>query len=349
LPERAESGTFGRTMSSSSTMFARFVSPILTAAALLAGPVLHAAPLDLSKLPAPAGSKPLAVFPQTAIYVTEAGVSETVEACAKLFTGQGWVPYGGSGNTRNYKRGTDLLTIMVQSAPGQGGKTTASYTADTMTADIPAPPEAQEIQFSNTTKRLTFFSPRSPDEIAGYYRTALAADGWTTKMEKPDKSDFRFVMIYRHPAKGMLLAEMTPTEGRSLTTVTYSTAEEVAAEQAKAAAQGAAIKAKLAKEAGAPKPKVLIPLPADVVSKALIKNSLKFNVTAGKAKAAVEGIRKQLTGSGWKEENATLDAAAGLVTFSREGQMLSIDYMDPGFMPGEVGVKASGVEIEISK
>jgi len=218
-----------------------------------------------------------------------------------------------------------------------------------MSADLPLPPGAEEVQYADSSKRLGFLTSLAPEGLADFYRQALAPAGWTTTMAKPVKSELDHVIIFRSPEKGKIEVQMRPMEQKLLASVIYSTAAEVEAEEKRAAAQGAAIKEKLAKEAAAPKPKVAIPLPADVVSKALVKNVLKFNVAAGKGKATVESIRKHLTGSGWKEESATLDAAAGLVSFSRDGQTLSIDYMDPGFMPGEVGVKASGVEIEIAK
>src|SRR5215470_4983060 len=51
------------------------------------------------KLPVPPNVKPVYVGDSTAMYVTNAAVAETKEACRKLLLADGWVPYGGAANS----------------------------------------------------------------------------------------------------------------------------------------------------------------------------------------------------------------------------------------------------------
>jgi hypothetical protein len=61
------------------------------------------------------------------MYVTEAPVENTKEACRKLLLAEGWVPYGAAGDTQSFKQNAVRLSATVSSAPAQGGKTMISY------------------------------------------------------------------------------------------------------------------------------------------------------------------------------------------------------------------------------
>jgi hypothetical protein len=91
-------------------------------------------------------------------------------------------------------------------------------------------------------------------------------------------------------------------------------------------------------------------LPADAKDVQLSKDEIKFAVGKGKAKAAVESLRKQFRGAGWKEDVAALDGMAGALSFSKEGgQSVTINYTDTGFMPSEVTVSVMRGELEAAK
>ena len=56
------------------------------------------------QLPVPPGTKPVYVGDSTAMYATEIAVSATAEACRNLLLAQGWVAYGGAGDSANSNR-----------------------------------------------------------------------------------------------------------------------------------------------------------------------------------------------------------------------------------------------------
>ncbi len=324
--------------------------PLLLALAIL-GAVpwcVGATSLDLAKLPLPRGAKPVSVTEFSAIYAVNAPAEATTQDCEKLLFAQGWEPYGSAGLTRYYKRGTTRLLATVKPEVGRTDRTMITYMAETMAADLPLPPDTEEVQYNDASKRLGFFSNLPPDAVADFYRQALAPAGWSTTMKKPGKSDFKDVIIFRNPENAKVEIEMTAGSGRTYTTVTYSTAEEVAAEKRRVAALLSAHQDKLAKEAAEGAPKVTLPLPAGTISKALTKQNLRLNLPAGQAKAAVETLRQGLLAAGWKEEAGSLEAAAGTLSLRRESHTLNILYMDPGFMPADVTITPVGVEIELT-
>lgn len=305
--------------------------------------------LDLTKLPVPPGAKRIHADAYSAIYSLEAPADETTGACVKLLMAQGWEPYGSAGITRYFKRGTTRLLATIQPEGGGTGRSMISYSSEAMSADIPLPPDTEEVQYNDSDKRLGFLSTLTPEGVTDFYRKSLAPAGWSTTMEKPEKDELTDVIIFRTQKGEMIRIEMKPApEQKLLTTVTYNTAEEVAAEKQRVAAGMAKLREKIAKEAAAPKPKVKISLPAGTISKALIQQTLKLNLPAGKAKPAIESLCKELVASGWKETNKSLDAVAGTVNLSREDQTINMVYMDPGFMPAEVTITPQGFEIELA-
>src|SRR6059058_2116873 len=108
------------------------------------------------KLPVPPNAKPVYVGDSTAMYETEAAVPATVDACRNLFVAQGWAPYGDAGDSAVFKQNANLATATVSSAPAKGGKTTIQYTTQLISADIPAPPNVEELRYVDEPPELTF-------------------------------------------------------------------------------------------------------------------------------------------------------------------------------------------------
>ena len=111
-------------------------------------------------------------------------------------------------------------------------------------------------------------------------------------------------------------------------------------------ARAAAEKAKAAREAPKSIAKLAIAVPADAKDVKVSKSAIEFKLGGGRAKAVVEGLRQQLTKDGWKEEAATLQDMAGMVSLKNGDQNVTVIYNDTRFMPAEVTIQAIGVELE---
>jgi hypothetical protein len=308
------------------------------------------------QLPVPPGAKPVYVGDSSANYVTEAAVPATADACRNLFVAQGWVPYGKAGDSDFFKQNAILVTATVSSAPAQGGKTMIQYSNQLISADIPAPPDVDDLRYVDEPPELTF-ATANQDAIVDFYRKNLAAAGWKSTMDKMVDVDEKPTMIFRNPAKDMLTLSMTGVHGgKLLASVRFQSAAEIAeldrklkemAPKIRAAAEAKAVKeaAELAERNKVPK--VAVTLPAEAKDVKQTKDAIKFSVGKGKAKAAVQSLRAQFRDAGWKEDVASLEAMAGTLLFSKEnGQSVNITYSDTGFMPSEVSVSAMRAELE---
>ena len=121
------------------------------------------------QLPVPPGAKPVYVGDSTAMYATDAAVPATADACRKLFIAQGWVPYGDAGDSAFFKQNAILVTATASSAPAQGGKTMIQYSSQLISADIPAPPNVEDLRYADQPPELTFQTTdttRTPSSIS---------------------------------------------------------------------------------------------------------------------------------------------------------------------------------------
>src|SRR6266436_2774519 len=308
------------------------------------------------KLPVPPDAKPVYVGDSTAMYETAAAVAATADACRNLFVAQGWVPYGDAGDSAIFKQNANLATVTVSSAPAKGGKTVVQYSNQLISADIPAPPNVEDLRYVDEPPELTF-ATANHDAIVDFYRKTLAGAGWKSTMDHMVDVDEKPTMIFRNPAKDMLtLAATGVLSGKLLFSVRFQSAAEIAELDRKikeqAPALRAAAEAKAAREAAElaernKVPKVAVTLPADAKDVKQTKDEIKFTVGKGKAKAAVEFFRKQFRDAGWKENFASMAGMSGAASFSKEGgQSVTVTYTDTPIMPSEVSLSAMRAELE---
>ena len=314
------------------------------------------------KLPVPPNAKPVYVGDSSANYVTDAAVPATADAIRNLFVAQGWLPYGVAPDTFVFKQNAILATAYISSAPAQGGKTMIQYSTQLISADIPAPQGVEDLRYVDEPPELTF-STANQDAVVDFYRKTLAASGWKSTMDHMVDVDGKPTMIFRNPAKEMITLSVPYVLGDKLgVSVRFQSATEIAERDRrrkeaapKLRAEAEAKAAKEAKEAAElaernKVPKVVVTLPADAKVVKQTNDSIKFTVGKGKAKAAVESLRKQFREAGWKEDVASVTGMSGLVSVSKEGGgSATITYTDTGFMPTELSVSAFRAELETTK
>jgi hypothetical protein len=291
------------------------------------------------------------------MYVTEAAVPATADTCRKLLLAKGWVPFGGAGDSAYYKRNAIQVAATVSAAPAQGGKTMISYSRELLSADLPAPSDAEELRYIDPSLELSFETVANKEAVVAFYRKELAATKWEPTLDHLVEIDGKDEMIFRNPAKDMLtLAFSSNRRGRLPVSLQFQSAAEIAELDRRikeeAPARRAAAEAERAKEkareteANKPLPKVAVTLPAEAKGVEATKEEIKFTVANGKAKAIAEAFRKQFIGDGWKEDLASLDAMAGALSFTKGNQHLTINYTETGVMPAEITLSTMGAELE---
>jgi hypothetical protein len=304
--------------------------------------------VNLSKLPVPPEAKLQYAFPGVASFETTAGVEETAAAVKKLLLDQGWQVYGSAGDVMAFKKNAVQLNARVMAPPAQPGKTNISYSAEQMSADLPAPSDAEHIQYADNLKQLNLHAHGTPSDVAAWYKTALAPAGWEATTENPIADGVKSFMIFRNPAKDLLNLDMWDlrAEKKVRVTLNHQSAAEVAEWERKADAAIAAKKKKDEEERNKPKPTAAITLPAGAHNVAASKTEIEFQVATGQGKAAVDAIVKQLTAASWKSENPVGDAMAGQLSLEKDGHSVKILYIDPGFIPAQITLTGWGVELE---
>jgi hypothetical protein len=306
--------------------------------------ILNHGNVNLDKLPLPPGAKSFYAGPVNAMFLADASVKDTAESCKKLLLGKGWQPYGTAGDTQFFKQNAVRLSALVSAAPAQGGKTMITYATELMSADLPAPAEASNLQYADVTAQLFFDSDATHRELADYYRNSLKSAGWKATTDAPIKIDFKDEMIFRNPEHDMLTLEMTEVESKSRVLLKYQSAAEVAEIEKKVQVEIERRNAEKKK----PLPKMPIAISTDATDIEQAKNQIEFKIPSGKAKAVVESWRKRLGNDGWTEKDIAIEDMAGTITFEKGDQRLTLIYADPGFLPAEITFRAIGMDLEKS-
>lgn len=307
--------------------------------------------VDLKSLPMPKGMKSVYVGPQVAMFSTTASVEETQQACRDLLLKAGWEPYGETPGSMWLKQNAVRLTASVSSAPAQGGQTMVSYSSEQLSADIPAPSDTVQLQYSDSTKQLLFDTKQSAEEILAFYQKTLSGRGWKVTTENPIQSGFREQLIFRNPAKEMFTLEWYPVKEEEVLRVTlkFQTAAEVDALDKAVAEMIAEKKKQMEAEKNTKLPVIEIALPAGAEVTEESAQVLEFTLPSGKAKAALDQLRKSLRDSGWKEEVTLAEAVAGEISLKKGDQEISLSYVDPGFIAAEVTIKGNKVALAKKK
>ena len=238
------------------------------------------------------------------MYASEAAVPATAEACRNLLLAQGWVPYGGAGDSAQFKQNAILVTATVSIAPAQGGKTMIQYSTQLISADIPAPPNVEGLRYVDHAPELTFDTPRTRMPSSISTERLWRAAGWQSTLDHTVPIDDLPTMIFRNPGKDMLTLKMSAgSRGKLHVSVRFQSAAEIAELDRKikemAPALRAAAEEKEAKEAARlaeankPPPKVAVTLSPDAKAVEQTKDTIKFTVGKGKAQAAAEALRAQ--------------------------------------------------------
>jgi hypothetical protein len=186
--------------------------------------------VDLASLPVPADAKPFFVGPASAIFLSEAAQKKVADACRKLLIDKGWEPYGVAGDSQFFRQNAIRLTAFITVAPAQGGKTLITYSTVLMSAELPAPPFAQNLQYADTTATLSSQTSAKPADVFSFYRQALANAKWEATTTNPVRDGTKAFQIFRNPGKEMLTIETRTTldSDQSKVTVKYQDATEIA-------------------------------------------------------------------------------------------------------------------------
>jgi len=301
--------------------------------------------VDTQKLPLPPGCTSLFTSPANSMFTSESSVADALAACRKLLAAEGWEPYGTAGDTVALKQNAIQLNLNVVKAAGLGDKTMITLNTQLMSIDLPAPPEANTVQYADSTQGLFIETPASQDDVVAFYKDRLAKLGWKPTTEDVLNVGFRKVMIFRNARKDMLTLEMHDFEGKTRAELSSQTAAELAALEADLEAKAA----KKAADAARPLPKYTLNLPSGAGQIETGEKRIEFTVGAGRGRAAYDEIAKRLKADGWKAEADVLNDMVGEVDFEKDGKTISVGFIDTAILPAEFDISGRNIALEVGK
>jgi hypothetical protein len=304
--------------------------------------------VDLETIPKPADLAKLYAGPVSAIYVSERTVAETTDQCVAALVKAGWEKYSDDTQPMFFKKNAVRLTLFVVTAPAQQDKTSVTYGAELMSVELAPPPEMTRNNYADNLTGIHFDTKLSIDDTIKFYRQHLASLGWKATTDNPIKIDLYETLIFRNKADDLLTLSLDDVEnGLIRGSLIHQTAAEVAAEEEmarQAAEEKANSQAAMERERAANK--LAVPLPKNASEVEVSDSRIEFQLPSGKSATPLKDLRKFLTDAGWKEETVSDDPSASVFNYTKGDARLDLTSVDPGFIPAEVSLSASGVTLQ---
>lgn len=200
--------------------------------------------VELSSLPVVKGAESVFANAITAIYSTKEPVEKVTAATKELLTNAGWTSYGENnlGDEQkifNLKKNAILLNVMISVAPAQNNQTSIMMNVSLMPADLPAPADAKELQFTPMFKTLSLQTAMDYDAVGKFYQTELGKKGWKSTAPEVSVSDDDFgrpqgLMVFRNTAEDMITLNLKKIEDVTDVTVKHQTKAEWKEEEERA-------------------------------------------------------------------------------------------------------------------
>lgn len=308
--------------------------------------------VNVGELPKPQGTTQVYVQPWSGIFVCDLSVEEARAACRELLQHEGWEWFGDTSVSFFMRKNAVRLQVMCTESPAQPGKTSLQYSTELMSAALPVIPDLVRIAYADVTKQLDGDSKLSTTELASVYRKTLEAAGWVATTERPIQLDFRESLIFRNEQKELAELVFHKVDEFSRFTLEFMTAAEVEIENERASvAIAAATKKREAEQARMDNPtKITIENLDQASVSEQGKQSLEFKVKSGTAKAVVSKWLAKQAAAGWVTEATLNSNQMGEMKLSKGEATLSVSFIDPGFIHGEITIKTSReFQLEIKK
>lgn len=296
----------------------------------------------LGQLPVPPGVKTFGISPREASYTTAANPTETAAACRQLLLAAGWEPYGETkqphplqpdASMQFFKRNAIKLQSWIMTTPVEGGKTLIRYSAELLSADLPAPPEAVDPRYDDLAKTLRFeASDAQTAAILTFYQERLPQQGWRATTERPivDENRRTQFLVFRNSRHDLLALDLSAYTGKVEVRLRHKSAAQVAAEEEQAKAEAEVARQKLAEKNK--KIQVSVPLPPG--AQGLEKKNAReweFSLPIGSGPATLEMYREHFRQAGWTEtKGRDFSKTSGSLQFEKEGDEMRVGYFDSG-------------------
>lgn len=159
--------------------------------------------VDFAQLPLPPGSKEIVNSPRLATFRTPLAAAGAKKAFQKALTSKGWQAYGAEKEALYFKQ--NAVRLEVKTLPGQKkGQSVIEIKPVMLSHDLPAPPDATELKYTDATGKLAFNTKSKPEAVAEFYTKELTTKGWKAGAKTLAKAAAGQTMTFENPEEGSL-------------------------------------------------------------------------------------------------------------------------------------------------
>jgi hypothetical protein len=200
---------------------------------------------ELGKLPLPPGSKSLFIGPVSAMSVKETSVEDATEFVQTALLASGWEVHGHEANSYHFKQALNRISVTLQAAPAQGGRTVITYTSELLAGDLPVLPDGREVRYVGPRQEVIFQTATPTPGIVEFYKSTLGKTGWTPNQPTLMSINDYEQMVFRTSSDDVNILQIRKAAGMNHNvSLSFSSAAEMAAAFKKADDEGAAQRAK---------------------------------------------------------------------------------------------------------
>ncbi|WDI43192.1 hypothetical protein [Bremerella sp. P1] len=293
--------------------------------------------VDLEKILGGKDFQNMYALPGSVMFTTKLAPEETRKLVRKDLESQGWEWFGDTASSFFMRKNAIRLQIMANASPAQPSSTVIQLSSEQLSTELPIPSKTTMIQYTDSNGGLIVDSTLSVPELMTDLRERFKQKNWRCTTDNPIKINFHKHLIFRSEKEELADCEFFEFEGKSRCRLSYQTKEQVAqeGERAKQAAMDAEVKARAAAEI---KKVEIKPITG---AKLKSKNHLQVETKSGEGSTVLKRWINLMKSDGWKLESTVETAQVVECSLEKNGVKLSVSLVDPGFIPGEIEIRAN--------
>jgi len=344
--------------------------------------------LDTRALPKPKNAPHAIATQPMSSYFSERQPSDEAAWIAKALIDAGWQEFALFNSARlatnlslSFRKRGYVLDVFITAVPHRENFANVTYSVRTLAHELPAPPNASNIEFDDRTWKLRCDVADSLPAVAEFYKTAFPETGFAEVVDRSQPS----TLVFANHADDLVTVELRKKDDRTTHVNIAGIAapppspkklpEAIAVEPKKPIAPIAPTKTAVAKTPVVEKLPVVdppplvrppttlpptkpsvpgkelfaaqLPLPKDAkaVNRDASREEITFRMTA-KIAGVATALREQLTAAGWQEQKsvAVVDSAAGYLDFRQADASLRIILVNTGLSGGtQISISTKGL------
>ncbi len=303
--------------------------------------------LDTRTLPRRAATPNAASSQSNSSYFTPNAPSEEAAWIAGELKKEGWEEYGSyyaplagvkDNFNRTYRKQGYTLGVYVGATLLEGKPTTVSYMVHALSHELPAPPGAAKLQFSDRAWKMNCEIAGDFKAVGEFYQKAMPAAGYKPLPGEEPQSTY-WNLRFGTDADDLVMVQVSSKDGETTKVSVHGLSAAVLAEMKRIEERRQANlnKPKTPKTKPVPPPPPVpeffandVPLPKDATNIAYKadRREITFKSKTAIAPLAAQ-IREQLSEAGWTEEKriGVVGKATALLSFTKNNATLRVSFL----------------------